>query len=94
MRTLLFICLMCVALPSLSEEEKFWEGCTYILGVSRFAYRMAHHEGVPEHSYHIADDERYPEERKMYRDIVHDVYHDLKSLRERVEKACAEKESS
>lgn len=75
-------------------QERFWEECRYVLGVSRWAYQMAHHEGVPEEMFHIADDDRYPEEREMMRAIVKDVYHNLENLRNRVERACAPKEKS
>lgn len=74
--------------------ERYWEGCNFVKGFSIFAYRMAVHEGVEESRFHIADDADAVEEVEMKRAILHDVYHDLKSLRERVERACAPKVES
>jgi len=75
--------------PLLSDSvQKYWEECAFVYGYSVFAYKMAAHEGVPEERFHIEDGDEASEMKKAIR---HDVYHDLKSLRERVERACAEK---
>lgn len=89
MRTVITL-LMCYCVYA-QADTPYWEECGFVYGYSVFAYKMATHEGVPEERFHIEDDD---EASAMKKAIRHDVYNDLKSLRERVERACAEKKEN